>query len=142
MRSVRLMIWGLLVVLAGRLAFGRMLKRRGVSLLDRHVITDGQKPITRVISDYGNVDAEVRRRAEETADPRLSDFQETQRLSENRFLASVKFTDRSSLLRHEVFHPGQLIVLVDFDDGQRACRVVDIIKKDGDQPPVSLRLQR
>jgi hypothetical protein len=129
MRWTRSIIWILLVIVAASMAVSFLLESYGVGFLDQEIVVATDRPIRRLLYDCINVDEEVRKRAEETADPRLFDYQEAERQSPQQFRARVMFTDRERLVfGRRVFHPNQLVILIEFDDGRRACRVVDLPK--------------
>lgn len=99
---------------------------RGVGDFDQPVVLDTDRPVRAVTYCAWNVDHETRLRAEGTADTRLFECNRAS-LDGDHFTARVMFTTRSGLLRKtQVFHMPHLVVYVEFADGGRACRVVDI----------------
>ena len=73
--------------------------------------------------------------AENTADPRLFDMHALREPVGDWFVARLMFTTRSRrFFKTEIYHWRQLVVLVEFADGTRACRVVDVPEGLSNQP--------
>ena len=113
-----------------------MTETLGVGFFDQVIIVETDKSIKRVAySDY-NVDEELHRLAEETADPRLFVCTDAEPLGENRYLARIMFTDRSGTFRRTVyFQRKHLAVFVEFADGTCQCRIADLPRL-GEEPVV------
>jgi hypothetical protein len=103
----------------------------GVGHFDQSVELRSEKTIARVsYSNYG-LDEEMRRHAESSADERMFSWQEPAAIVDDSFTARIMFTNKWGLFHYsEGFQP-HLVVLVDFVDGTRACRVVDLPKQRG-----------
>ncbi|HEV3144730.1 MAG TPA: hypothetical protein VGZ47_12645 [Gemmataceae bacterium] len=100
---------------------------RGDGYYDQEIVVRSDKSITRVQCSACTLDDETRRLAEETADPRLFVWEEVTQLAPNRFQSRISFSSRSGAFRGtQYFHYKHLAVLVEFADGTRGCRVVDL----------------
>jgi hypothetical protein len=103
----------------------------GVGVLQQVVILESAKPIAKVYYDgwYGHVGKDERRRVEDTADYPTY-FLEPARLDGDRFTARIKFTTGPGIFDGPDCNP-DVVVLVEFADGSRACRVADVPKGKG-----------
>jgi hypothetical protein len=113
----------------------------GVGFFDQEIMIESNKTIERVSYCSWTVDAETRIRAEAAVDPGLFDCREASKLAERRFQASITFTTQSGLLWSELYHPEHLVLYVEFSDGSRCCRVVDVPPGRG-KDAISLRIQQ
>jgi hypothetical protein len=137
MRSARLK---LLVLLIGVATFVTALllatEMLGVGFFDQEVVLESSQPIERVSYFCGTIDEATRREAENTANPKLFEWDRTCVLAGGRFTASIIFTTRSGCFHHNVYYPPHLVLLVEFADGTRGCRVVDLPRGRGKVPVV------
>jgi hypothetical protein len=91
------------------------------------VVVESTAPICRVYYCCMNVDGASRQDADNTADPRLFERCDEAIMTGNRFSANYSCTTRSGLFHKDrVRRPAQLVVYIDFTNGTRACRVVDL----------------
>jgi hypothetical protein len=113
------------IVMVAAVFFAQVI--RGVGYHDQQVTLKSAKPVKSVSYCFCNVDDELRHLAEDTADPRLFERLETLTPVGERFTATVTITVVSGrLIKTTVHHPRQLVVLADFMDGTRGCRVIDV----------------
>src|SRR5262249_18318808 len=112
----------------------------GVGFFDQNVELNSAKPIERVSYCCYTLDEQTRRKAEDTADPRLFEWDSTVTLPGARFVAQIKFTTHSGCFHHRVYYCAHLIVLAEFTDGTRACRVLDLPNGCG-KVPVTARFR-
>ncbi len=107
----------------------------GVGYHDQQVILNSAKPVRSVSYCFSDVDDKLRHLAEDTADPRLFDWKEVPAPVNERFTARVMFTTRSGrFIKTTIYHPRQLVVLAEFMDGTRACRVIDVANGLSEEP--------
>jgi hypothetical protein len=118
----------------------REMKWYGVGHYNQLVILETDRPIRRVTYAASQVDDELKQAAEASADPRMFDCDEAAVQQGKWFTARIMFTDSGGPLRRtRVAHYPHLVVYVEFEDGSRACRVVDLpagIRP----PPITIRL--
>ena len=108
-------------------AFLWSIQYRGVGGFDQRVIVHAAKPVKAVHWCAENIDVPTRLRAEQAADPLMFNFKEAARSGNGDFTASITCTTSDGPLRpSRVYHYPHLIVMVEFADGERAIRVVDI----------------
>ena len=98
----------------------------GVGYFNQVVLLESTKPIEHVSYCCWTIDEATRRQAETTANENLFDWDRTCPVTSDQFTARIKFLSRSGFLSNKVSHPAHLIVLAEFTDGTRACRVVDV----------------
>jgi hypothetical protein len=130
MRSTR-WIKVLLVVVAVCLVYlllSKTFEWVGGGSLPVEVMIEVDKPIRHVTYASCRVGEQGRRRIEEAADPKRFDYlDEAQQLSANRYAAKVRADWHSRFIFFEVItHFPQIVVYVEFKDGSRACRVIDL----------------
>lgn len=126
LRKIHLVL--ILFVVAGAVVVGLSLisETRGVGSYDQKVFISSNKPLKSVSYCDVDVNDELRQLAESTADPQLFDWRICEPLGDW-FNARIKFTTRSRLLfRTQIYHHRQLVILADFTDGTRSCRVVNL----------------
>jgi hypothetical protein len=100
---------------------------RGIGHYDQFVVIETARPVRRIAYAETSLDAEIRQRAEQTANPDMFDWTEAEFDPDGHFAAHLKFTDRVRPFRQrQIFHYRHLVVFVEFEDGSRACRVADL----------------
>lgn len=98
----------------------------GDGRFDQEIIFQTEKPIAKVSYCTWTVDDELRYLVETTSDPKYFEWRETEKRGENWFSASIRYAINGGLVRgRQVSHAKHLIVFVEFEDGSRACRVID-----------------
>lgn len=138
-------LWGwlaALAILAGVIVVGALAAGRwdGVGFYDQRVILEIDRPLRRVTYAAFQVDNELKQAAEASADPRLFDCDEATVQQGKWFTARIMFTDSGGPLRRtRVAHYPHLVVYVEFEDGSRVCRVVDL-PAGTRPPPITIRL--
>ncbi len=138
MRSIRgillLLTLGVLVVGLGLAVVSEQI---GIGSFNQTIIVEAGQPIRRVTYCCWNVENDIRRPVEQTADPRYFDCEEARMLEANRFRARIWTTTRSGVLRGDrVSYPKYLVVYVELVDGMRACRVLDLPRGCGQEAVV------
>jgi hypothetical protein len=85
-------------------------------------------PIRAVWYSNGDYDESVRRRAEAAVDRRLFDYDPASAFDGKQFTASIMWASSVSALRlvESYHHRRQLALLIEFEGGRVACKVVDI----------------
>jgi hypothetical protein len=118
----------------------REMKWDGVGHYNQSVILETDRRIHRVTYAAWQVDDELKQAAEASADPAMFDCEEAELQQGKRFTARIWFTESGGPLRRtRVAHYPHLVVYVDFEDGCRVCRVVDL-PADTRPPPITIRL--
>ncbi len=134
-RIVLLLILGVLVVGFGLAALSEQI---GIGSFSQTIIVEAGQPVRRVTYCYWNVEDDIRRLTEQTADPKYFDCEEARMLGANRFRARIWTTTRSGVLRGDrVSYPKHLVVYVELADGMRACRVLDLPRGCGKETVVA-----
>jgi hypothetical protein len=99
---------------------------RGVGHFDQRVFVKSTKAVKEIHWCDCSLDERTRLRAEQTADPRMFEF-DSAVVGNGEFTATVKFTTSDGPLRRSrVYYRPHLVVFVEFVDGERTMRVVDI----------------
>ena len=118
-----------LAVLAAVIWVGALAAQRwdGVGSYDQLVILETDRTVRGVTYAAENVDADLRRVAEDSADPKYFDCRPAALRDGKWFAARIVFTESGGPLRRtRVGHQPHLVVYVEFEDGSRICRVVDL----------------
>jgi hypothetical protein len=131
-----LLIIGAAIIVLAVVAIDALFQVIGDGKLKQRVILETPKTIRRVSYCNCRIDETTRRKAETTADARMFEWYEPAEFSGNQFTASIWFTIRSSCLRsllglNRVGYAPHLVILVEYEDGTHACRVVDLPKEPG-----------
>lgn len=107
---------------------------------ERELVVESSEPIQRVTFDsWYFLDDATRQRVEKLAEPRfLSHFHEARPLGNNRYAASISYESFGGGLfrKGHSNYPRQLIVCVEFKNGSRLCRVLDLVKGEEREPLV------
>jgi hypothetical protein len=99
----------------------------GVGFYDQTVILETDRAVRGVTYTAENLDADLRRLAEDSADPKYFDCRPVALRDGKWFAARVMFDESGGPLRRtRVSHQPHLVVYVEFEDGSRACRIVDL----------------
>jgi hypothetical protein len=112
---------------AGAWFFRLTLVGIGVGHFSQELVFDSDARVERVRYCTCHIDEGIRKRAEETADPRLFEWDDAEPLDANRFRLSIKFTSQAGLSWGDsIYHQPQLIVYAEFADSKTICRVLDL----------------
>jgi hypothetical protein len=133
---MRLVATILLVVAAAMAAFLFLFPiALGVGFRDQQVTVKTAKPVKSISYYFSNVDGELRPLTDDTPDHPLFDWTVIHEPIGERFTATVMITTRSGrLIKTTVNHPRHLVILAEFTDGTRACRVIDVPNGLSEQP--------
>jgi hypothetical protein len=132
--AVALLIVAITVAL-GAITLALTTFTRGIGSFEKTFYLNSSKPIRTISYCSANVDDEWRQRAQAEALPAYFDWQRTITPSGAAFTASVTFTDkRSYFFETKIYHHRQFVILAEFHDGTRACRVIDLAEGIDKQP--------
>jgi hypothetical protein len=107
----------------------------GVGHFWQEVVLDSDRPIVKAsyATVHGHLSEEERRQLEAAPDLEMRLVLDTATLEGNRFEAYVMWTSGPGLFDRPKYQ-ADLVVVVEFADGTRACRIVDIPKGMGKEP--------
>src|SRR5262245_32898816 len=119
------------------LAIVLMTETIGDGFYYQEVVCESAKPVVRALFASWEIDEPLRRKLEEKADPRFLASLRPADVKEGRLVARIWFTHRVGLFHDNLYYPPHLVILVEFEDGTRACRVLDVGKERGKKPIVA-----
>jgi hypothetical protein len=106
----------------------------GLGGFDQTVAVEADRPVARVLWDSWTVGEADRVRAERTADPALFDYRPATQAGDGRYVVRIRGDVRTGpCAGRRTYFPAHLAVLVEFADGTRACRVLELPPGEGRQ---------